>query len=67
MKKTQFVKYDVTMKKNIGTQEEPMWVKVRATGVVKDTCDKIGAIFRQNPRFLSCTRLVREDYYPIYC
>ena len=51
MKKTQFVKYDVTM----------------ATGVVKDTCEKIGAIFRQNPCFLSCTRLVREDYYPIYC
>lgn len=67
MKKTQFVKYDVTMEKNIGTQKEPMWVEVYATGIVKDTYEKIGAIFRQNPHLLSCTRLVREDYYPIYC
>lgn len=59
------VKYHVVMEKNIGTEKDPMWVQVYAKGIVRNTSMAIGAIFRQNPRLLDCTKVVRESYYPL--
>lgn len=67
MKKSGFVSYNVTMAKNIGTEKNPLWVKERASGVVRDTAGKIGAIFCQNSNLLACTKILHEHYEPIYC
>lgn len=67
MKKSGFVSYNVTMAKNIGTEKDPMWVREYASGVVRDTAGKIGAIFRQNSNLLACTKILHEHYEPIYC
>lgn len=65
MKKSNFVRYHVVMAKNIGTAEEPHWVRKHARGIVRDIADKLGAIFRQNPGLTSCTKLLSEYYEPI--
>lgn len=67
MKKSGFVSYNVIMAKNIGTEKDPMWVREDASGIVRDTAGKIGAIFRQNRNLLACTKILHEYYEPIYC
>ena len=63
--KTPFVHYSVVADQNIGSEEKPVWIRVTATGVVRDTPHKLGIIFQQNHQLLPCSRLVRARYDPI--
>lgn len=64
--KTPFVHYSVVADQNIGSEEKPVWIRVTATGVVRDTPRKLGIIFQQNHQLLPCSRLVLARYDPIW-
>ena len=64
--KTPFVHYVVEADKNIGSEEKPVWDRVRVSGVVRDTPRKLGIIFQQNHQLLLCSRLVFARYDPIW-
>ena len=63
--KSSFVHYIVEALKNIGDDQNPIWVCVKASGVVKDTPAKLGKIFQQNPQLLPCSRILEISYCSI--
>ena len=66
MIKTEFVEYELTMRKNIGTDKDENWRFKTVTGIVKNTKEKLGKIFAQNQEMLSFTHIVSENYRHIH-
>lgn len=60
-----FVKYIVALDQKVETPTGPSWVRHRASGVVRDTPEKLGKIFQQNAFLKGCTQIAYERYIPL--